>query len=449
VTITNPCEFTTINLGEIPNTLSAPILGSDSLDLDNFPTSLFPFSDSFQLSIEGVDTTFTNQCGAYRIDIIRTDTGLPFTSVAFNQVTGVLALNPQEGDPIGQVNLKMRITLAEYSTLTVVAEDNFFVTITGCTQTITPPSASISDFEQFWGAGKAYDLTAFINLYTITPVCPDEPTFELFLVSDDILIPISVLPGKEIRFNPANNYLTLAKCFAGYPTELAADSMCSNMEFTLTYTLKIRANGDPSTLSQPFTVTFKPDCKKDTIYFNAGLTTSYDYFINRPGSTDGTGVLTITPSYTQLIDECPVVCRLVENTVQWSSTLTNTVVTNLNTSSGVLTIFTDDLSLDGSIYNYELICTSTESTVATLSSEPDQSDQFDFVVNLLDICREAALVAPQVPPSKEIELFSLDQTTITSNQSLSPACEASLSYDLIGLSQPAYKVLENAGSFVV
>ena len=152
-------------------------------------------------------------------------------------------------------------------------------------------------------------------MYTVTPVCPDAPTFEVFLVNDGILYPLSLLPGKEIRFNPSNNYLTLAKCFAGYPTELAADSMCGQMEFTLTYTLKIQANGDSSTLSLPFKVTFKPDCKKDTIYFNAGQTISYDYFIDRPGSTGGTGVLTITPSYTQLIDECPVVCRLVENTV--------------------------------------------------------------------------------------------------------------------------------------
>ena len=152
-------------------------------------------------------------------------------------------------------------------------------------------------------------------------------------------------------------------------------------------------------------------------------------------------MLTITPTYVQLIDECPVVCRLVENTVAWTSTLVNTVVTNLNTSSGVITIETDDLSLDGLTYNYNLICTSSESTVATLSSEPDQSDQFDFDVNLLDICREAALVPPQVAPTTSIELFSVDQTTITSNQALSPACEESLSYDLLGLSQPAYKVV--------
>ena len=153
------------------------------------------------MSIEGVDTTFTNQCGAYNIDIIRVDTGLPFTSVTFNQVTGVLALNPQEGDPIGQVNLKMRITLADYTTLTVVAEDNFFVTITECTQTITPPSASISDFEQFWGEGKLYDLTPYIDLYTVTPACPEDPEFEVFLIDDDVLYPLGILPGKDVRFN--------------------------------------------------------------------------------------------------------------------------------------------------------------------------------------------------------------------------------------------------------
>lgn len=226
MTITNPCSTTQLSVGTIPSTLEAAILDSDDLDLNDFPAADFPFSETFTLAIDGVDTAFVDRCGDLRVDVVRVDTGLPFTSVTLNQVTGQLTLSPVDGDPIGVVNLKLRVTLADYPTFPVVSESLFFVTILECESEVTPPNAALPNFEQFWGEANAYDLSALINLYTFEPECPNQPEFEAKIVSDDIEYDLNLLPGKEIRFNGATNVLTLAKCSSTFPTEAAADSLC-------------------------------------------------------------------------------------------------------------------------------------------------------------------------------------------------------------------------------
>lgn len=89
-------------------------------------------------------------------------------------------------------------------------------------------------------------------------------------------------------------------------------------------------------------------------------------------------------------------CRLEENGSLWTITLADTIVSELNISTGAVSIETSDLALDNTVFNYKLTCISTESTVSTLSNEPDQDDEFEFSVTTLDICREADLNAPEV-----------------------------------------------------
>lgn len=231
----------------------------------------------------------------------------------------------------------------------------------------------------------SYSASGDLNPVFQSPDCGYLISYEAFVIANDGgLIPVDQV--YEIAFFPTSKVFAYSKC--GKDSD-PLDPECAGTQYTKVIPVRLVAKVGVtviSTASLDFNIIIKPDCTKDTIAFNIPLDFgTFPYYVTSPLATPQV----LSPTYTQLIPECQVVCDLFENLVKWDPSAPNTIVSSFNYDTGEIVVNTNDLTLDASESLLVVECVSTESTVVSTVGEPDRRDGCDFEIKLFDQCRLA------------------------------------------------------------
>jgi hypothetical protein len=234
--------------------------------------------------------------------------------ILFNGKTGSISLWTEDRDLARKtVQFQVKCTASSnvpFGTFT----DDFSVTFVepGCNSEITS-SAALS-IEKRWGEGPG--ATSFEE-YTFSTECDGDYSLRYRAKARQIIngIPqpyLADLPP-EIAFDEASRTFAACKCNANCASGSPADDAeCTSLAFTKQWEIKIIAElGDDDDViaknsAEAVTVTLSPDCSADTLTFTHP---DFQAFTFRVGASRP---IIRTPSFTQMVPQCPVKCELNE-----------------------------------------------------------------------------------------------------------------------------------------
>jgi len=166
-----------------------------------------------------------------------------------------------------------------------------------------------------WGfSAESFDVSSRLALITQDPTCGYPITFEAYC-HDEIAANIPIDEVTEIAFYPFAKVFSYEKCG---PTSDPLDPECAGTPYTKVINVRVIARAGLTQFAETtidFTITFVPDCTKDTLYFNIPADFGVIlYDIYSPGQPR-----TLAPIYTQSIPECEVECGVFENLSEWNA----------------------------------------------------------------------------------------------------------------------------------